>query len=56
MPTLGQEAAELFSLLDRTIALANQAMTASAERQAEIRAELERIVREIDKIKLRYET
>jgi hypothetical protein len=55
MPTLSQETAELFSLMDRAIVLANQAMTASADRQAEIRAELENIVRKIDKIKLRYE-
>ncbi len=55
MPILSQEVNELFGLLDKAIALASQAITAPIERQVEIRAELDGIVREIDKIKLRYQ-
>jgi len=55
MSILSQEVNELFGLLDKAIALASQAITAPIERQVEIRAELDGIVREIDKIKLRYQ-
>ena len=54
MSILSQEVNALFGLLDKAIALASQAIAAPVERQVEIRAELEGIVREIDKIKLRY--
>ena len=56
MPILSQEVNELFGLLDKAIALASQAITAPMERQVEIRAELDGIVREIDEIKLRYKS
>ncbi len=56
MSILSQEVNELFGLLDKAIALASQAIGAPMERQVEIRAELECIVREIDKIKLRHKT
>jgi len=54
MPILSQEVNALFGLLDKAIALASQAITAPVERQVEIRAQLDGIVREIDEIKLRY--
>jgi hypothetical protein len=53
MRTFAQEMAELTALVEKGIALFHQASTASVERQAEIRAELEGINREILKIKLR---
>ena len=56
MSILSQEVNELFGLLDKAIALASRAIGAPMERQVEIRAELEGIVREIDKIKLRHKT
>jgi hypothetical protein len=39
--------------LDKGIALVNQAMTASAERQVEIRRAFDGIMRQIDKIRFR---
>ena len=54
MPILSQEVNELFGLLDKAIALASEAISAPTERPVEIRAELERIVRAIDKIKASY--
>ena len=56
MPILSQEVNELFGLLDKAIALASEAISAPTERPVEIRAELERIVRAIDKIKASYKT
>jgi hypothetical protein len=49
---VSQETSELLALLDKATALVNQAMTASAERQIEIRMEFDGIMREIDKIRL----
>jgi hypothetical protein len=51
---MSQETTELLALLDKAKALVNQAMTASADRQIEIRAEFDGIMRDIDKIRLRY--
>jgi len=48
-----EEIKAVTALLDKGIALINQAMTASAERQVEIRRAFDGIMRQIDKIRFR---
>jgi hypothetical protein len=48
----GEEIEEIIALLDKSVALLNEAMTASPERQVEIRMKFDGIMREIDKIRL----
>jgi hypothetical protein len=48
-----EEVEEIIALLDKSVALLNEAMTASPERQVEIRMKFDGIMREIDKIRLR---
>jgi hypothetical protein len=49
---IGEEIEEIIALLDKSVALLNEAMTASPERQVEIRIKFDGIMREIDKIRL----
>lgn len=48
-----EEAKEVTALLGKCVALLNETMTASPERQVEIRGEYDGIISEIDKIRLR---
>jgi hypothetical protein len=48
-----EEVEEVIALLGKSVALLNEAVTASPERQVEIRMEFDCIIREIDKIRLR---
>jgi hypothetical protein len=48
-----EDVEEVIALLDKSVALLNEAMTSSTERQVEIRMEFDGIIREIDKIRLR---
>ena len=43
---------EVIALLDKAVAFLNEAMTASPERQVEIRMEFDGIMRKIDRIRL----
>ena len=43
---------EVIALLNKAVALLNEAATASPERQVEIRIKFDRIMREIEKIRL----
>ena len=61
MPVLGrgfgkfviaEQMEEVIALLDEAVVLLSEAVTASPERQVEIRTEFDRIMREIDKIRL----
>jgi hypothetical protein len=49
---IAEQIEEVIVLLNTAVALLNQAMTASADRQVEIRKEFDRIMRKIDKIRL----
>jgi hypothetical protein len=49
---IGEEIEEIIALLDKSVALLNEAMTASPERQVETRKKFDGIMREIDKIRL----
>ena len=46
---------EVIALLNEALAFLNEAITASPERQLEIRMEFDRIMDEIDKIRLSYQ-
>jgi hypothetical protein len=52
----GEEIEEIIALLDKSVALLNEAVTASPERQIEIRMKFDGIMREIDKIRLSNQT
>jgi hypothetical protein len=49
---IAEQIEEVIALLDKAVALVNEAMTASPERQVEIRMKFDGIMREIDKIRL----
>jgi hypothetical protein len=49
-----EEAKEVTALLGKCVALLNETITASPERQVEIRSEYDRIMSEIDKVRRRY--
>jgi hypothetical protein len=48
-----EEMEEVIALLNKGVALLNEAMAASRVRQVEIRTEFDGIMREIDRIRLR---
>jgi hypothetical protein len=50
-----QQMEEVIALLNKAVVLLNEAMTASSERQVEIRTEFDRIMRAIDKIRISYQ-
>ena len=49
---IAEQIEEVIALLNEAVALLNEAITASPERQVEIRIKFDRIMREIDKIRL----
>jgi hypothetical protein len=51
---IAEQRQEVMALLNKAVALLNEALTSSPEQQVEIRAEFDRIMREIDAIRLRH--
>ena len=49
---IAEQIEEVIALLNEAVALLNEAITASPERQVDIRIEFDRIMRESDKIRL----
>jgi hypothetical protein len=49
---IAEQIEEVIALLNEAVRLLSEAVTASPERQVEIRMEFDRIMREIDKIRL----
>ena len=49
---IAEQIEEVIALLNEAVALLNEAIAASPERQVEIRIKFDRIMREIDRIRL----